>query len=166
MDLIKNVCEYRLLIGFLGEKHQAKWWDSSFLSSSSSAFLAPVFPNSIVMAQYSGVCQAASIVHDEHIGIGRHYHLYRLPDSIERALLKSLHDKNISAEVSKHTVTKDSAIERLRQLGAEEIDRAEGPVAVGDFSDTEMTALLWRSLSHYVDAFQSGYTSFPYMRCL
>ena len=86
-----------------------------FLSSSSKAFLGPIYPNSIDIAQYSGVCQAASIVHDEHIGIGKHYHLYRLPDAIERDHFLSTYRRmkysnNISAlpEDQRHSDLKDS----------------------------------------------------------
>lgn len=165
-ELIKEICEFRLLIGLLGEKHQGAWWDCSFLSSSSTAFLAPIYPNSIPIAQYYGVCQAAAMVHDEHIGIGRHYHLYRLPDSIERMLSKRLQDKEFSLKANKYLTDRETAINRLKDLGAVEIDRAEGPVAVGDFSDTTLYNLLEKSLSYYLTAFESGFKTFPYMRCL
>lgn len=166
MELTKDICEFRLLIGFLGEKHQAAWWDCSFLSPSSTAFLAPIYPNSTPLAKYSGISQAAAMVHDEHIGIGRHYHLYRLPDSIERMLSKQLQDKEFSLQVNKYLTDKETTINRLKGLGAVKTDPAEGPVAVGDFSDTTLYNLLEKSLSHYLTAFESGFKTFPYMRCL
>jgi len=165
MKLIKDICEFRLLIGFLGEKHQDAWWDCSFLSSSSTAFLAPIYPNSVPLAKYSGVSHAAAIVHDEHIGIGRHYHLYRLPDSIERMLSKRLQDKEFSLQANKYFTDKETALNRLKGLGVINIDRAEGPVAVGDFSDTNLYQLLEKSLSYYLTAFEGGFKTFPYMRC-
>ncbi|MDF9799772.1 hypothetical protein OKW21_005035 [Catalinimonas alkaloidigena] len=162
---IQQICETRMLIGFLGEKQQASWWNSSFLSSSSKMFLSHIFPNSIVLAQYSSVCKTASIVHDEHIGIGKHYHLYRLPDSIEKALFKFIQDKSFGENFSQYTASKDSAFSRLQELGVEQIQKAEGPVAVGDYSDKSLGALINISRSHYNDALTVGYKTFPYMRC-
>lgn len=161
---IQNICETRMLIGFLGEKHQAFWWGSSFLSSSSKAFLSPIYPNSFAVAQYNGVCKAASIVHDEHIGIGKHFHLYRLPDSVERSLMKCIQDKDFSENITKYFTTKEMAINRLKELGIEAITKAEGPIVIGDYSDNSLDALIRISRSHYVDAFISGYKAFPYMR--
>ncbi|NQV48955.1 MAG: BrxE family protein [Candidatus Marinimicrobia bacterium] len=94
-NLIELIVETRFLVGFLGEKEQANWWGSSFLSKSSSAFLTPVFPKTTPTAQYHGICQAAKRVHDEHIGLGRNYHLYRLPDSIERSLANAMNDQDL-----------------------------------------------------------------------
>jgi hypothetical protein len=112
-ELITALCETRLLVGFLGEKHQAGWWDSSFLSASSNAFLAPVFPNSMMLAKYNGVCRAASRVHDDRIGLGRHYHLYRLPDAIERLLAQTLQNDARTSELSKNISDRETAMNRL-----------------------------------------------------
>ncbi len=163
---IFDICESRMLVGYLGEKHQASWWECSFLSSQSNAFLAPVYPNSTLMAQYSGICHAASLIHDEHIGVGKHYHLYRLPDSIERALFKCLQEKELAELIKKSTSTADVALDRLRALGAQSVGPSEGPIAVGDFSDTNLDELLRMSLSYYTVAFESGNKTFPYMRRL
>lgn len=162
---IHSICESRMLVGFLGEKHQASWWESSFLSSSSKAFLTPTYPNSSILAQYRGVCQAASLIHDEHIGMGKHYNLYRLPDSIERMLSSYLQDDESAKTVTKYISTREIVLDRLRALGAQNIEPSDGPVIVGDFSDTDLDKLLSISLSHYKAAFDSGCKTFPYMRC-
>lgn len=165
-ELIENICESRMIIGFLGEKNQASWWDCSFLSPSSTVFLVPVFPNSLMTAQYSGLCQAASIIHDDHIGLGKHYHIYRLPASIERALTKPLKNKTVAGLISTYVSSRESALNRLKELCTKKVDRAEGPVAVGDFSDAKLNDLFKVSLAHYIDALEFGYKTFPYMRCL
>ena len=165
-ESLKSICESRLLVGFLGEKKQDDWWDCQFMSQPSTTFLAPVFPNTILQAQYNGLCHAASKVHDERIGKGRHYHLYRLPDSTEKALLKCLRDKEFCEQISKYTFGRDSAIGRISELAKDHTDPAEGPVIVGDFTDAKMDILLRLSLAHYIDAFQKGYKTFPYMRCM
>jgi len=164
-NYFNTICETRILVGFLGEKGQSAWWDSSFLSPASKTFLAPIFPNTIPVAQYTGVCQAASIVHDEHIGIGRHYHLYRLPDSIERQLLKCIQDQEFAENLAQHLSSQDAAINRLKELGEKTVKKTEGPIVAGDYSDTKLNDLVGIARAHYITAMQKGYKAFPYMRC-
>lgn len=165
-DSMQRICETRILVGFLGEKQQTSWWGSSFLSASSRAFLGPIYPNSIDVAQYSGVCQAASIVHDEHIGIGKHYHLYRLPDSIERALFQCIQAHKVINNMSDFLKSHDTAVERLKELGEDTVKESDGPVTVGQYADNKLDALIQISRSHYISAFQGDYKTFPYMRCI
>jgi hypothetical protein len=166
LNLTKTICETRILIGYLGEKKQANWWDTSFLSDVSQAFLKPVFPKSTFTAQYTGVCRAASIIHDEHIGIGKHYHLYRLPDSIEKSLFNvALQDREWASDIKEHINNKDTAIDRLLSIAGEPIELSEGPVVVGDFTDKDLDELIRNASSYYVSAFKKGAKTFPYMRC-
>src|SRR6202022_616251 len=81
--LIHNIVGLRLAVGLLGEQEQSGWWPSSFLGRHAPAFLRPIFGSKTRMAQYHGVTEAACRVHDERIGVGRVYHLYRLPETIE-----------------------------------------------------------------------------------
>ncbi|NQU65671.1 MAG: BrxE family protein [SAR324 cluster bacterium] len=155
----------RMMIGFMGEKNQADWWDSSFLSASSVTFLTPVYPKSVLLAQYNGVCQAAMRVHDSHIGIGRHYHLYRLPYSIERLLTKRLQDQECAAQMKKNIVDKDTVNSGLSKLSGSPVALSEGPIVVGDFSDKDLEGLLKKSLMYYLIAFENDRKCFPYMKC-
>ena len=161
--MIKKICEYRMLVGLFGETR--RWWDSSFLAGSSKAFLAPIYPNTVLTAQYNGVCQAASLIHDEHIGIGLNYHLYRLPGTLERRAAKYLSDEEFSRHLKASLQSPDLALARLKELSGKEIAEAEGPVVVGDYSDRGLPSLLKKALSYYVDAFENDYKTFPYMRC-
>lgn len=165
-DSVQDICETRILIGFLGEKQQTSWWGSSFLASSSKVFLGPIYPNSIDVAQYSGVCQAASIVHDEHIGIGKHYHLYRLPDAVERGLFKYIQAHQLLDNISCFLTNRDTAIKRLKELGDTAVEKSEGPVPVGQYADDKLDSLIQISRSHYIKAFEREYRTFPYMRCI
>ena len=99
-DLWEKIYETRFVVGYLGEKNQKAWWNCNFLSQSSKSFLIPIFSKTMVLAQYNGVCKAASIIHDEHIGIGRHFHLFRLPNSIERRLSQFALDGAIADKIS------------------------------------------------------------------
>src|SRR6516162_928813 len=81
---IDQTIRLRIAIGYLGE--QAAWWPSSFLGQHAFTFLSPVFGNRTTVAQYHGVVEAACRAHDEKIGIGRVFHLFRLPEAAERRI--------------------------------------------------------------------------------
>lgn len=84
-----SLAQLRIVVGFLGEKDQAGWWPSGFCASASTAFLLPAFPRTLTPARYEGLCRAAQLVHDEHVGLGDVYHLFRLPEALEQALQTS-----------------------------------------------------------------------------
>ena len=76
--LIHKIAGLRLAVGFLGEQEQAAWWPSVFLGRHAHAFLNPIFGSKTRIAQYHGITEAACRVHDESIGVGRVFHLFRL----------------------------------------------------------------------------------------
>lgn len=158
-----NICETRLVVGYLGEKNQKAWWDCNFLSASSKAFLSPVFPKTMALAQYHGVCRAAAIVHDDHIGIGKHYHLYRLPDSIERHISKLFSQNELIQDISFSIGSQESALRYLEEHSIS-IQSSEGPVVLGEYSDSGLSELLPRTIAHYFLAFTEDRKVFPFYR--
>jgi hypothetical protein len=163
-EVIRLIVELRLLVGFLGEKAQHNWWSSNFMGSTSEAFLVPVFPRTAMLARYHGVAESAMLLHDEHIGVGVNYHLYRLPDSVERAAAKEVAQIDAKQLMGSVFASPDRALERLSELASPEIEKTEGPVLVGRYSDSGIKGLLELSASHYQRAFSNGYRCFPYMR--
>ena len=91
-NLLETITKLRLYIGYLGEKDQFGWWVSSFFAPSSNAFFEPLFGRTQYLAQCNGVTRAAALVHDERIGVGHVYHLFRLPEDLEQGLHRELHD--------------------------------------------------------------------------
>ena len=83
---IEQLTLMRFAVGFLGEQANPWWWDSSFCGNNGKAFLSPVFPRTYIHAQYQGVVSAAALVHDDRIGVGNVFHLFRLPEDIEQGL--------------------------------------------------------------------------------
>ncbi len=163
------IAELRLLVGFLGEKSQYHWWPSRFLATTSEAFLLPVFPRTTLLAQYHGACEAARLKHDERVGIGRHYHLYRLPEALEQAMTQAVSAPDFASSVKPRLTSPDSTLARLAEWAApitanQTTERAEGPVLLGQFASDQLTALLQRGAGHYQDAFISGYQCFPYLK--
>src|SRR3954454_9492438 len=89
----------RIAVGHLGEQ-QPRWWASNYFGPGSDAFLSPVFPRTTALARYHGVVLAAAKINDEHTGVGRLYHLFRLPEDLEHALHVALQDRRFADSVS------------------------------------------------------------------
>src|SRR5579883_2609864 len=119
----------RILIGYLGESAQFGWWSSNFFGPGSKAFLSPVFARTSLLAQYHGVTAAAAKVHDEHIGVGRVYHLFRLPEDLEHALHVVLHDEKTAGSLAGLVNGRDAGLATLAEKdGAIARPSAEGPI--------------------------------------
>lgn len=148
----------RLLVGYLGEKNQHNWWPSAFLSPTSPAFLQPLYPRSAHLAAYHGVVEAGRVLHDEHIGIGRIFHLFRLPEEMEH----ELHAIALASPLPTGLQSLDAAARELTRLARGGLTAPEGPVRIGT-RDT-----LWEEdaaedvARHYADAFHRGIRCFPY----
>ena len=159
LKLISDLSNLRICVAFLGEKEQANWWPSSFLSRSGEAFLSPVFPKTAALARVNGASGAAQVSHDEHIGIGDVYHLFRLPENVE-------HD--ISQLLSKDTTalklidSEETAQAGLKELSAGESIQGIGPLLLEcDAIDPDMIALMAAAYNH---GFSSGEQVYPYYR--
>lgn len=68
---LQQLAILRTVVGYLGERDQSAWWQSSFFGPSSRAFLQPIFARTELLAQYNGVTRAAALVHDDRIGVGQ-----------------------------------------------------------------------------------------------
>jgi len=157
------VVKLRVSIGLLGQGDQCEWWSSLFFSGSSAAFLDPVFSKTSFLSRYYGTKEAAMVVHDRHIGIGKEvFHLFRLPERIERDLHQLLGEKKIVNELLKLVENKDTAINYLDELaGAAEAGQV-GPVRVGSAQEIEKTESWQKIARHYLSAFQNSTKIFPY----
>lgn len=158
----KTIAELRVLVGYLGEQ-QPIWWPSQFFSPIASAFLGPVFTRSTVLAQYHGVTAAAARKHEEHIGEGRTFHLFRLPEIFEQSAAGVFADKDFEVSIRASVASRDEALVRLAELAGQVTSANEGPVVVGDLTD-ELGDALKSCAALYLDAFSKGIQCFPYLR--
>lgn len=161
-DYLINLIKLRVSVGLLGEDNQFGWWKSAFFHSSSSTFLTPIFGKTSFMAKYYGVKEAASIVHDNVIGIGKGvYHLFRLPEMLERQFHKLLEKKEIVAEVESIVTSKESALEFLQKFAVNDVNGL-GPVRIG--ANTEIDQLSkWKQIAGcYLKAFHDSTKILPY----
>lgn len=161
--IAKTIAELRIIIGYLGEKSQANWWGSEFFSGTATAFLAPIFNRSLFLAQYQGATAAAAKVHDEAIGVGRIYHLFRLPIGLEQASAEALKESVFVQAVQAKLVNRELALARLAALAEKEEPASPGPVSLGQMSQNLKTELQ-RAAGFYCAAFTSGIQTFPYVR--
>ena len=159
---LAQIARLRLLVGFLGEQSQFNWWPSSFFTQSSRAFLSPIFSKTIFVAQYQGVKEAASRVHDERIGVGAVYHLFRLPENVEQALFNILHDQQFADTLAAQLQEKVQALEILATLADSSPEHCEGPVRIGDIDELIAGKKLGILAHHYRSAFASSIEAYPY----
>ena len=160
---LQEIARLRMIVGYLGEKGQHCWWSSEFFSATAPDFLNPVFGKTAALAQYHGVKEAARRVHDEHIGIGRVFHLFRLPESIEQAIFEVLQDPAITDSLRRDIESHDAAAAALKAFVGSTGSLHEGPMQIGTVSDLEEIRWLSDAASCYAAAFNSGSRSFPYL---
>lgn len=160
-DLIVIV-RLRLAVGFFGEKEQNNWWSSLWLTANTPAFLSPIYGDRLNTARYHGIVEAARRVHDERIGVGRAFHLFRLPEVLERRLHEAVARDNACQELPDLTAasTAKNSLEELASDSKEEV--CSGPVRAGDISDLQGPKWIGKLAGHYQAAFQATQETFPY----
>lgn len=160
---LQEIARLRLIVGFLGEKAQHNWWSSEFFSATAPAFLNPVFGKTTLLAQYHGVKESARRMHDEYIGIGRVFHLFRLPESTEQALFEMIQEASIAEILRSEVGTLETAETALHELSESSGSLREGPVQVGSVADLDGTRWISEAARCYEAAFKTGSRSFPYL---
>ncbi|MDM8345925.1 BrxE family protein [Pseudochrobactrum sp. sp1633] len=161
--IASTIAELRVLVGFLGEKGQANWWTSEFFSGTAAAFLAPIFNRSLFLAQYQGTTVAAANIHDEAIGVGRIYHLFRLPIGLEHASADTLSDPAFVQSLQGRLAGREQAMARLAELSKDQETAMPGPISLGQMSD-DLEVALQRAAGVYHSAMGLGIQSLPYVR--
>jgi hypothetical protein len=152
----------RLLVGFLGERSQFAWWPTSFFGTSSEMFLEPVFPKTTKLAQYHGVTEAARRVHDEHIGVGNVFHLFRLPEEAEQGLHSAMINGRKDSVLFTSLGERDAALGALSDFASGARDITEGPTSVGVVKNVFTAQALNTLAQSYLAAFDSGIRTYPY----
>jgi len=159
---LENLAIIRAVVGYLGEREQYAWWQSSFFSAQSRSFLAPVFGRTQLLAQTTGVTRAASLVHDERIGVGRVFHLFRLPEDIEQGINQALQQPAVAQRVTVVVAHKEAALQYLQDAARGTSAAGVGPTRIGDAGSLR-DARTWRAVAaQYAQAFNNGDEVFPF----
>ena len=159
---LDHLATLRAVVGYLGEQEQHAWWQSSFFAPGSQAFLAPLFGRTQVLAQINGVTCAASVIHDEHIGVGNVYHLFRLPENIEQGIHHALHNPELCEQIAPLVVSKESAMAYLRNAADSIVREGVGPTHIGNTHDLRDPDHWSVASAHYIRAFNRGAEVYPY----
>jgi hypothetical protein len=161
-DIFQTAAEIRLIVGYLTEQH-AGWVNSQFFGARAAAFLSPVFARTTFQAQCNGVTAANARLHDEIIGVGRTYHLFRLPEVLEQGVAAVLGDPTFVARVRPHL---ESAAQALSQLNAIATPGSamEGAFNVAGNLAEGADAALRTMAGLYADAFTKAFKTYPFVR--
>lgn len=160
-QIIIKLITLRSLVGFLGEKSQFNWWDTNFLSSTGLQFLAINFPRSAFSAGCNSVSEAARRLHDERIGKGGVYHLFRFPTSIEESIHKQLLDIDSNTLIP-YLKDKETALNKLKSFISSSVNAPDGPVQIGTAKNMFSDSAIEELAKHYHNAFSDGKKCFPY----
>jgi hypothetical protein len=163
-ETINKFTLLRYLVGYLGEKNQHSWWSSNFLNASTKKMFEFTFPRTAHIAQYEAMSAAAAKVHDESIGVGQSYHLFRLPEFLEKALLSEIQTEKESAIFTAALTSKDSALEALSNLTGSASLNGEGPINIGQVNNNQMEQSIAQIASAYLQAFNKNKKAFPYFQ--
>jgi hypothetical protein len=158
---LAKLAELRLIVGYLGECDPRPWWVSGFTVPSSTPFLTPVFARTLITARFQAISLAAQRIHDQHVGIGEVFHLFRLPDDLEQLLhdaMRAPRDSGINLPGSY-----EEAIAALESLSASMATKADGPVRVGRLEDVRARRTWVETAGYYLNAFVAGHQVHPYL---
>jgi hypothetical protein len=163
-DHLAKLATLRILVGYLGEREHCAWWQSAFFAPGSQAFLAPLFARTRLLAQCNGVTRAASLAHDECIGVGDVYHLFRLPEDVEQGIHRILSREDVCASVEAPLANRETALASLRELAGQQEIAGIGPTRVGATSNLRTLDAWSAAATYYLHAFEHGLQVYPYFR--
>lgn len=155
-----KIASLRLAVGLLGERDAAQWWRSGFMSPTSGAFLAPVFGSKVLQAKYQGVLESARRVHDDHIGVGRAFHPFRLPEVMEQRIFDVVQPACV--ELANAHSSGDVARAALKELAGRTVEAKAGPALLGGSDLLDDPGWVAEAASLYAAAFRAGVQCFPY----
>ena len=97
------------------------------------------------------------------MGVGRIYHLFRLPIGLEQASADVLNDTAFVQTLQARLAKRELALARLAELAEKIESTSPGPVSLGEMSQ-DLKVELQRAAGFYFAAFTSGIQTFPYVR--
>jgi hypothetical protein len=163
-ESVRRLAGLRLVTAAAGERVVPPWWRTQFLTDAGLRSMRRIFPRTALSSALACVTEAARADHDSRIGIGRRYHLFRLPTQIEQQLTSSLNESAFTAELEDaikggldHVL---SVLEGLA-TGAQ-LTQKDGPVSLGEIGQLLRPQSLADIAALYRGAAASGRRSYPY----
>jgi hypothetical protein len=154
----------RALVATLGERTTPPWWRTQFLTDVGLRALARVFPRTASSAAVISTAIAAQADHDRRIGVGRRFHLFRLPQDLERSLSAALSEDQFRIRVAELVGGEPGRL--LREIGnianGRTTPEREGPVTLGPVARLAGTTAIEELASYYHASFETNNRALPY----
>lgn len=163
-DIKERLFQLSITVSYLGEKNQFGWWESDFFEENASSFLKPVFPRTQLLAQALGAAAAAARLHDERIGVGRVFHLFRLPQEFEQSFHQRLLDVSLTDDLSVILSSKINALDFLKSEFGTSDTHEVGPRMIGNIADITNRSTVDLIGQTYSAGFQKETPVFPFFR--
>ena len=163
----QRVQEYLLLrtvVAALGERSTPPWWRTQFLTDFGFRTVARVFPRTAVYAALESSFAAARDEHDRRIGLGKKYHLFRLPETLERTLSTAISDPTFVTRLATLVAgAQDGLMHELTRIASDRKEAVvDGPVSLGTITQLVEPGILGSLAAHYRNSFASNRRVFPY----
>jgi hypothetical protein len=162
--IASSILNLRILVLALGELSEPPWWRSRYLSETGLRFLERIYPRSALSAAINSTGSAACRIHDIAIGKRGAFHIFRLPNNLEREvnhLLSSRDDSWIG--ISNLLGDAEKLKKRLLEISlpCNSYDWI-GPHRIGAAEDALKAKSYQIMAASYFNAFEKGHQAFPY----
>lgn len=161
---IDDITQLRVLVATLGESASPPWWKTTFLSEAGLRLTGRIFPRSGLSAAVNAVSQVARREHEQRIGKGRRYHLFRLQPSMERSIQVALTEP-IMVERLRGILAlgQDGLLQELSSLvGTARLGGREGPTLMGPVGALSGSGGVGELAAMYRSAFREKTVVHPY----
>lgn len=159
-----SALQLRILVLALGETTSPPWWRTNLLSTTGRRFCERMFPRTTLAAAVNACGRAACAAHDEAIGRRGVFHLFRLPEAVERDIRQVLTQPGSEREHLESLLgSTENTMERLVRMSAATTSATIGPKKLGTVSDLGKAETYKRMAGAYLSGFKTGGKAFPYV---
>jgi hypothetical protein len=153
----------RAIVAALGERATPPWWRTQFLTEVGLRTVGRIVPRTAVLGAVASTSIAAKAEHDRWVGVGRRFHLFRLPGSIELAVGTALRAAEVQSRIRDALAGRERLLDELASLAGSRLkSQEEGPIVLGDARQLGKPASITGLAACYFAAFNAGGRSFPY----
>jgi hypothetical protein len=164
VEAIRRLFMMRALVAALGERTTPQWWRTQFLTDVGLRAIGRVFPRTAIRAAIESTSIVARADHDRRIGVGRRYHLFRFPTTLEHGLIEAMLDDSFCAELTGILKTSQNGLlDALAKIASSRRTSAtEGAIRLGLPARLVEPSGLEELASHYRSCVETGRRVFPY----
>jgi len=153
----------RILVLALGENASPPWWRTNLLSEAGRRFCERLFPRTALAAAVNSGGKAACAAHDEAIGRRSVFHLFRLPEAVERDIRQVLMDDRDAVDALASLLgSREEMLSHLETMATGAKAGGPGPQKVASVSELVNAEGYRRMADIYLSGFKAGTKSFPY----